>query len=240
MARIPFVLGLALVLAAPRAHGAESSNFDRLFQGGVRRYRALDFERALAQFQLARAQPHGADDEVNLSLFEGVLQFELGQNEASGESFRSALAVNLDAQLPSWVAPRIREAFESERKRLSRRAPAPTGSTAAAPSARPQRVAGYVLDAAGAALLVGGAVCGVLTMRSYDGAKSATNQVDLDALRKRGKAEALAADVLYAAGAVTLTVGLVLTFTAPREAQRVKVGAAPLAGGAGVVVSGDF
>ncbi|MBI5545609.1 MAG: hypothetical protein HY901_17115 [Deltaproteobacteria bacterium] len=110
----------------------------------------------------------------------------------------------------------------------------------AAASSSKQRVVGYVLDGAGVALLAGGAVCGVLTMTSYNAAKEAKTVADQDAAKSRGKTTALAADVLYGVGAAALVVGLVVTFTAPSPSPAVSVSAGPVPGGAGLVVSGGF
>lgn len=105
------------------------------------------------------------------------------------------------------------------------------------------RTAGIVLDVAGAALLVGGAVSGTLALLDYNQAKTAS-AADLPGLKSKGKAEAWTADILYGVGAAALVTGLILTFTgssAPDvSVQAPAVSAVPLPGGGAITVSGRF
>jgi hypothetical protein len=111
--------------------------------------------------------------------------------------------------------------------------PAPDGAPAA-------RVAGYVLDGTGAVLLAGGAAFGVWSQLTFDQAKRASSRGEMDDLKDKTNTQMIVADVLYAAGAVALGVGLVLTFTSPSTRGSVSVGVAPSRSGGGLAVSGAF
>jgi len=102
------------------------------------------------------------------------------------------------------------------------------------------RVAGYVLDGTGAALLAGGAAFGAWSYLTFSQAKSAGSAAQMADLKSQTSTQMVVADVLYAAGAVALGVGLVLTFTSPSTRSSVTVGAAPTRGGGGLVVAGGF
>lgn len=171
---------VAAVTSVPLVAGAAApSDFPRFFASGVRLYKAMDFESALEQFQLARAQPHGADDDVQALLYLGILKFELGAEAAASDLFRTALAIDPAARLPVRVSPLIETAFENERKNIARinpgsRAPRPPPAPPAAARAAPpaavaapaqpsdasksRHVAGGVLIGVGGAALVAGAI----------------------------------------------------------------------------------
>ena len=104
-----------------------------------------------------------------------------------------------------------------------------------------RHLAGYVLDGAGGALLVGVAISGILSKLTFDQAKKAASPSEMESLKSKTNTEMIVADVLYAAGAAALGVGLVLTFTGRGEEQQmVSVGLAPARSGGALVVSGGF
>ncbi|SEN34601.1 hypothetical protein SAMN05444354_1394 [Stigmatella aurantiaca] len=78
----------------------------------------LEYERALSQIQRARQVPHGTEEEVILTLYEGVLQCELGQQEQGKAAFKSALLLKPEAKLPVQVAPKVNSLFESVRQQV--------------------------------------------------------------------------------------------------------------------------
>jgi len=118
-----------------------------------------------------------------------------------------------------------------------------TAAVEAGPGGSTRRTAGIALDVAGGALIVGGAVCGVLALVKYNQGKTAV-AADLPGIKSTGKAEAWTANVLYGAGAAALVIGLVLTFTGSSSStapgQAGPVSAALVPGGGAVVFSGSF
>lgn len=104
----------------------------------------------------------------------------------------------------------------------------------------PRRTLGLALDGAGAALIAGGGVCGVLALGKHSDAKSATTEKELSDARSAGKTRALVADILYGAGAVALGVGLYFTFSGAPSSAPATVTAAPVPGGGAVLVAGGF
>jgi hypothetical protein len=113
------LVGLLAVGAAPRSAHAQG-DFERHLNAAARLYASLDYERALTQINLARGMPHGSDQEVELSLYEGIIQAELGQQDTSVAAFKSALLVRPEARLPLKVAPKVNGLFESVRKQVKR------------------------------------------------------------------------------------------------------------------------
>jgi hypothetical protein len=134
--------------------------------------------------------------------------------------------------VPSGVAEALAPAFA---KRPGDAPAAKVGATAS-----PGKVAGYVLDAGGAALLAGGAAFGIWAELTFQDAKKATTAQQMSAFKADTKAHMLAADVLYGVGAAALTVGLVLTFVSGPSKDAPAVGVAPLRSGGAVTVSGGF
>lgn len=134
------LLAALVALASTASAAPPGSDFRRFFDSAVHLYRALDFERSLAQLHLAKAQPHGADEDVQIALYEGILQYELGHVREAGEAFREALSLDLGIDLPVSVSPKIRTTFEAERQKartLAKRAglaPSPAPQPAARPA----------------------------------------------------------------------------------------------------------
>ena len=78
------------------------------FLGAIKRlYGQLDYEQAFNQIQTARRHPRVVQDEVQLSIYEGLILYELGKLSASGMSFRAALLLRPNASLPELVAPKV-------------------------------------------------------------------------------------------------------------------------------------
>ncbi|WP_053066138.1 hypothetical protein [Archangium gephyra] len=112
---LALVLALVLPFAAPAANDGEIRNvlisINRLYEG-------LDYELALRQVQLGRQLPRSTDHEVTLSLYEGIILYELRKQSPAASVFRSALLLKPDAKLPVQVAPKVEALFESVRKQV--------------------------------------------------------------------------------------------------------------------------
>ncbi|RKH47068.1 hypothetical protein D7V93_34260 [Corallococcus llansteffanensis] len=81
-----------------------------------RLHEALAFERALEQLVTARRLSSGVEDDVALSLWEGIIMAEMNWKDEAAGAFKAALFLQPDAQLPVRVSPRISEQFDSLRK----------------------------------------------------------------------------------------------------------------------------
>lgn len=112
--------GLLIMSAVPLPARAQTSGFQRHLNAAIRLYEGLEYERALKQLKLASDAPHNSDEEVELSLYEGIIQAELGHQDESSAAFKSALLVQPDAKLPVKVAPKVSQLFESVREQAKR------------------------------------------------------------------------------------------------------------------------
>lgn len=150
-------------------------------RGGIRNHLLLiqqllistDYERALGEVQVARQEPHGTDEDVTLSLYEGILLYELRRKDEAKAAFRSAFLLRPQAALPVPVSPKIqkdvdliRQQAEAELKAMPRPPTQPKDvkplpeSGVADTTAEPSRLRQHALipAIAGAALVVGGGV----------------------------------------------------------------------------------
>ncbi|PTL84551.1 hypothetical protein DAT35_05590 [Vitiosangium sp. GDMCC 1.1324] len=110
---------LILVLVIPFAARAAGEGEIRNYIFSISRlYESLDYELALNRIQLARQLPRGTDEEVTLSLYEGIILCEMGKQEPGATAFRAALFLRPDAKLPVLVAPKVKALFDSVRKHV--------------------------------------------------------------------------------------------------------------------------
>lgn len=165
-----------------------------------------------------------------------LLSFVLLDARAARALSRTTQKAAALSDLVELVAPGITEAL----KPIFAKRPGGAPSAEVGASSSPGRVAGYVLDAGGAALLAGGAVFGIWAQLTFQDAKKATTEAQMSALKSDTKTRMLAADVLYGVGAAALTVGLVLTFVSGPSKEAPAVGVVPLRSGGAVTVSGGF
>lgn len=74
-----------------------------------------EYERALDLVQVARQEPHGTDEDVTLSLYEGILLFELRRRDEAKAAFRRAFLLRPQAELPVPVSPKIQQEVDAVR-----------------------------------------------------------------------------------------------------------------------------
>ncbi len=114
------VLLLGLALLPPGARAEVSGDTRRYLLSIHRLIEDLEYERALEQVARAKRVSRGPEDDVAVSLYEGVVLAELskeGQEEAEA-AFKSALFLNPDAVLPLSVSPKLRQRFEAVRVKV--------------------------------------------------------------------------------------------------------------------------
>ena len=238
------VVLLAALLTPAAARAASSDEFQRFFGSGVRLLGTLDFERSLEQFRAARQQPHGPDEDVQLSLYEGILLYELGRDEEGQAAFRTALSLNAAAQLPVAASPRIRQALESQREHVQKAvappSPAPGPAPAPAPKAEPVRAPLHTSQPArrsqkvpialvvvGSALAAAGA--GALGWSWYEHGEYESG----DLTRTQARTAKTTAEVsvgAMAVGGASLVAGIILFFVP--TGPSISAGIAPTPGGA--------
>jgi hypothetical protein len=103
---------------APTARTSYPGRRSPHFKDVARSYDNLRYEKALKALQTARATSGNSPEELLwLDLMEGVLQYELENEEAAAEAFTRALAWSREAQLPvPNPSPKLLEFFEGVRK----------------------------------------------------------------------------------------------------------------------------
>jgi tetratricopeptide (TPR) repeat protein len=95
-------------------------DFQASFSAAVRHYENLDYEQALEQLSRARALAQGIEQEAAVTLYQGLVQAELGQRVQSLDSFRTSLYLKPDAKLPVKVSPKVERDFEDVRQSVLR------------------------------------------------------------------------------------------------------------------------
>ncbi|WP_309890883.1 hypothetical protein [Archangium sp.] len=99
---------------------APRGDFQSALSAAVRLYEGLEYEQALAQLARARALAQGIEQEVAVTLYQGIVQAELGQRVQSLSSFRTGLYLQPDAKLPAQVSPKVARDFEEVRQDVLR------------------------------------------------------------------------------------------------------------------------
>jgi hypothetical protein len=137
---VALLLASTLWLPAPAARAAPGE-FESYLQAAVRLYDSLDYERALEYLGRAKAKAGSVDDDVQVSLYEGIVLAELGRTDDSTAAFRAALLLRPEARLPLKVSPKVEEAFQLEQarvqKELAARPQAPPAPPTSPPRAKP-------------------------------------------------------------------------------------------------------
>lgn len=113
-------LSFAAAAAKPKPDQAR-----KYLDAAVRLYSAFEFERALEQLAKARASAAGPELDVTIALYEGMLHLELGREEQAETAFKSALALEPNASLPTRVSPKVQQLFERLKTEMSKPLPPP-------------------------------------------------------------------------------------------------------------------
>lgn len=112
---------LALFVMQPRAAHAEGESDVRAYLRSVNRlYEDLEYERALAQLDRARNLARTVEENVTLSLYEGIILADMSRWDDSAAAFKEALFLRLEAKLPLKVSPKVEQHFEAVREKVRR------------------------------------------------------------------------------------------------------------------------
>jgi len=104
--------------AAP-AGGSRSDDVRRYILAASKLYESLDYDQALEQLASAKALGPRADEQVEISLYEGIIYADMsGHRDQSQAAFRAALLLKQDAQLPVKVSPKVERDFEQLRRQV--------------------------------------------------------------------------------------------------------------------------
>ncbi|WP_254042135.1 hypothetical protein [Myxococcus guangdongensis] len=115
---VVLLLGLWLLPLGVRAE--VSADVKRYLLSIHRLVEDLEHERALEQIARAKKVAKGPEDDVAVSLYEGVVLAELsrGRQEEADAAFQAALFLDPEAKLPLAVSPKLRTRFEAVRKKV--------------------------------------------------------------------------------------------------------------------------
>jgi tetratricopeptide (TPR) repeat protein len=133
-ASLALALGLALATSPLRpAWGA--SDYERYLRAAERLYESLEYERALQQLSRARKLASSVQQDVEVSLYEGILYAELGRWAQARVSFKAALLLEPEAKLPITVSPKVQKELEAQREQVRKELAGrkPSGPVSSAP-----------------------------------------------------------------------------------------------------------
>lgn len=111
---------VALLLLPTPARAEEGAEFKAYLLSATRLYEDLEYERALEQLSSARRFARTVEDDVSLSLYQGLILADMGKWEDSTAAFKAALFLRPDAQLPMKVSPKVQQHFEHARQLVRR------------------------------------------------------------------------------------------------------------------------
>lgn len=116
------VISLALVggVLPGQALAQESRVVQPYVLAAKRLYNDLQYEQALEQISRGKRLSQGQADDTVLSLYEGIIQADLGEADLSDAAFKAALFLTPDAKLPLTVSPKVSERFETLRGQVKR------------------------------------------------------------------------------------------------------------------------
>lgn len=113
------VMAALLVLLQPfSALAAQSPEVRKYLNSAATLYEKLEYEKALKQVARARAKASGAEDEVAVAMYQGIILADMGREEKAVAAFESGLSLDPDAKLPLEVSPKVEAIFEKARTRV--------------------------------------------------------------------------------------------------------------------------
>ncbi len=209
----------AALPAAAQSKDDVAEQLKQLNERARDRYKAADYEGAIALFQEAYALEPVPNLLFNIAkCHEKMRQWE----EAISYYEQFIVAPEVDSETRQTVLQQIKQLREVQRIELAERDAASGASDGqqdvvkppAEPAPEgPNHTLAYTLMGTGGALVIGGAVFGLLAMGQQSTFDSATTLNDRRAARDSGQTYALIADIGYGVGVVAAGIGLVLWLT---------------------------
>src|SRR5437762_2480160 len=112
---------MLLALLLPLAAGAAvSKDVQKYLNSASTMIENLDYEKALKQIERAKTKSTGAEDDAQISFYEGVVFSELGKKEKALDAFKTGLSMSPDANLPLEVSPKVQKNFEEARANVKK------------------------------------------------------------------------------------------------------------------------
>jgi tetratricopeptide (TPR) repeat protein len=239
---------LAILIVAVSGFAASPVAANPMLEHGIKLLTELESAKAVKQLRRAlRWRGSSPAELATIHLYLGIAHFNLQQTREAAASFRRALALRPEIQLPRLTSPKIEELFRSLRPAVPAPAPPPPSRPAAPGPVRapppprsappedaivarssPTRVAawttGGVAAATGVAAVALASLTAVENSRAGDlGLTSREAMAHHDAATSR----ALGANVCFAlAGAAAVTAG-VLFYLSWRRAREARAGRTP-------------
>jgi tetratricopeptide (TPR) repeat protein len=123
----------------PRSAHAQDE-FSRYYRAAEQLYQLGNTERALEQLQRAKKYTSTVKQDVDVSLFEGVILTELNRSGEALEAFEAGLLLDAKAELPIKVSPKLKGEFEKVRERVAKASvPSPPKVKVDPPKPPPQK-----------------------------------------------------------------------------------------------------
>lgn len=189
---------------------------DPSFDEGVRLYRELDYEAALARFAELSARPELAPtDKAEALVWLGLCLAGTGDLDAARRTFKAAVGTDGAAQLPTTtaVSPRVQALFEevAAEVRAKPAPPPPPPPPPAVDTGAPLPLVPSGLVALGLIAAGGGAVLAVVAMDSLAQAQDPDAfQDEAKAALDAANAQGVSAGILLVAGAGLIGTGTAL------------------------------
>jgi tetratricopeptide (TPR) repeat protein len=113
------LITIAVVLAALPSF-ALTKDVKKYLQAAATLYENLEYEKALKQIDRARGKANGAEDDTQISLYEGIVLSDMGKEEKALTAFKTGLSLDPEVKLPLEVSPKVEAVFEKARANVKK------------------------------------------------------------------------------------------------------------------------
>ncbi len=110
----------AVVVCVASTAAAVGGPVQRYLNAARTLYENLEYEKALEQLRRAKQASGGPEDDEVISLYEGIVHADLGNEEQALTAFKTGLSLNVDAKLPLEVSPKVEAVFERARENVKK------------------------------------------------------------------------------------------------------------------------
>lgn len=100
---------------------APGGTFQRRLERAEQLYELLEYEKALNWLSQAKQVASTIEEQVQVSLYRGIVLADLGRRKQALEAFRAGLSLRPESELPVQVAPKVHRDFETVRKQVLRK-----------------------------------------------------------------------------------------------------------------------
>ncbi|SET81071.1 hypothetical protein [Stigmatella erecta] len=125
---------LILVLSPWMGFAEENPKLQSYLRSVNSLYESFEYEQALKQLERAQRFSRTMEEDVALSLYEGIILADMSRWDASAAAFRAALSLQPEASLPLKVSPKVGAYFEKVRQEVMREQASAASKVPAVPS----------------------------------------------------------------------------------------------------------